>query len=96
MTELVASRRVSDEARRSPLHSLQERSGASFVEWQGALWARDFGDPVAEHLADVPLGRVLVREIVLFESRATTGGQAYVARQRTRLGEGRETPKVRS
>ncbi len=47
-------------------------------------------------LADVSLGRVLVRETVLFESRATTGGQAYVARQRTRLGEGRETTKVRS
>jgi aminomethyltransferase len=37
--------------RRSPLHDLQERHGASFVAWQGALWAQTFGDPEAEHLA---------------------------------------------
>jgi aminomethyltransferase len=36
---------------RSPLHAIQERSGGRFIEWQGGLWANDFGDPVAEHRA---------------------------------------------
>src|SRR4051812_43552113 len=37
--------------RRSPLHGVQREAGATFVEWQGALWAGDFGDATAEHLA---------------------------------------------
>jgi 2'-5' RNA ligase len=41
---------------------------------------------VLEGLADAQLGRVRVVETVLFESRATAGGQEYVARQRTGLG----------
>jgi 2'-5' RNA ligase len=41
---------------------------------------------VLEGLADAELGRVRVVETVLFESRATAGGQEYVARQRTGLG----------
>ena len=35
----------------SPLQDVQARAGATFVTWQGAEWARDFGDPVAEHHA---------------------------------------------
>lgn len=35
--------------RLSPLHRVQERAGARFVEWQGAVWTRDFGDALAEH-----------------------------------------------
>ncbi len=45
------------------------------------------------------LGRLSVGETVLFESRATAGGQEYVARQRTRLGQGQgrsQKPEVRS
>jgi 2'-5' RNA ligase len=41
---------------------------------------------VLEGLADAQLGRVRIVETVLFESRATAGGQEYVARQRTGLG----------
>jgi len=43
---------------------------------------------VLEGLSDADLGRVYVVETVLFESRATAGGQEYVARRRTRLGHG--------
>ncbi len=35
----------------SPLQAIQARQGARFMEWQGAAWALDFGDPVAEHHA---------------------------------------------
>jgi aminomethyltransferase len=38
-------------ARRSPLHDVQARAGARFTAWQGASWAADFGDAVAEHRA---------------------------------------------
>lgn len=41
---------------------------------------------VLDGLAEAELGRVHVVETVLFESRATAGGQEYVARQRTGLG----------
>lgn len=35
----------------SPLHVVQQRQGASFVEWNDWLWADHFGDPVGEHRA---------------------------------------------
>jgi 2'-5' RNA ligase len=44
---------------------------------------------VLEGLAEAAVGRVPVVEAVLFESRATADGQVYVARQRTRLGDGK-------
>jgi aminomethyltransferase len=37
--------------RPSPLYDVQARAGARFTAWQGALWAGDFGDPIAEHHA---------------------------------------------
>ncbi len=37
--------------RPSPLHDVQERHGATFVDWQGRSWVRDFGDSLGEHFA---------------------------------------------
>ena len=44
---------------------------------------------VLEGLAEAAVGRVPVDETVLFESRATADGQVHVARQRTRLRDGK-------
>ena len=75
---LVAAGVVAEDRPFQPHFTLARVREAAGLRAQSAL----------EGLSDADLGPVHVVETVLFESRASAGGQEYVARQRTRLGHG--------
>jgi aminomethyltransferase len=42
---------MTDIAKRSPFHAVQERIGGAFGDWDGWIWTTGFGNPAAEYAA---------------------------------------------